>query len=94
VNVLPIPRAASTRVSDDAYDPWFARIRERVAVMLNGVFVADVIAYDCAEGWVRSLKYRDSRCGHPCLEVRQGIASEILQHGHVTVAWCAVARRR
>lgn len=82
---LTIPRLGSVRQSDAEYDPVVARIGPRFDVFVNGQVQTHVIAYNCAEGWIR--RFVTNRLGK--IQVAKGypFVREELRRGIVTVAW-------
>jgi hypothetical protein len=84
---MALPLFGSCRADDPTYDPYFARIRDRVVVLVDGRPVPGVIAYDCREGWVRAVRYKNARRGAAVRDVHLGVGTERLLYGRVTVLW-------
>lgn len=82
---MALPLFGSCRADDEAYDPYFVRIRDRLSVCVDGRPVRDVIAFDCRDGWVRAICYRRPVQGQSFVDVQHGVATERLLRGHVTV---------
>jgi hypothetical protein len=84
---LDIPRHGSTRATDGLYDPFLARIANRIQVRVDGRPVFFPIAYDMDRNWVRALMATRPRTGPPSLFLNRGVALEETLIGRVTVRW-------
>lgn len=89
---VQIPRSGSCRQSDPDYDPLLCRLLPRIDVKIFGVSVPRVIAYNCDEGWIRSLRVNQFGKVH----LVHGKVMEKLLRGTVTVtmrpSWRGVSR--
>ncbi|CAN5369409.1 hypothetical protein BH10PSE14_BH10PSE14_04490 [soil metagenome] len=81
------PSAFSVRKGEPGYLPYWRQSGPRFDVLLDGVTLAKVVAYDCDAGWVRRLQTdADGRYVINSVEGTLCCAEETLT-GTVTVAW-------
>jgi hypothetical protein len=79
-----LPRRLSTRSCDRDFDEAAGRLSDRIAVMLDGVELAEVAAYDADNG--RIVRRKRGKDNSLILD-EQGVPSFEVLTGEVEVRW-------